>query len=819
MKKRIFLILSILAFGLFFVPHVASAEGTGTPTQVTDNGVIYELSDPSIEKAYVVGFNSNDAGYDAETGFVIGNTVTSADVEYTVVSIGKTNGSVTCPESAFTVDATGATNLTAINDTTFLTNDKLTLIYKDADEKTHIYTNHIDYLLDTDTKTATITKFSATEVKINPTITYNIEDYTITTIATEVEFVDADGIPIEGTVHIDASGATNLTTVDESFFRNKILFDFTVKDDDNNDNILQYDGTTTKTWLIRSDMWAEMKTYWTCFNYEFKVAGVSEDYICTSGDRGLYTHWDDFLDSDRCLPAIFAHVDDMIWSNVSRIFFQFPDSTSHELFYGQNSWIMMSSEYASGIERIKDYPVILDGTSTVISYDCNLRPNLIHDFRDFTGTFNLPSEFGTSQGVTKVVALIKRSNVDYAIHGCIETYDYDAGCVTSVSYTATVLGAGSSGSANAATSLEIGDNIVQVTCLGSKTHAPDPVDGAFVLDLTSLGDLKNNESVSFVGEDTSKLISNLNGHSYIKYKYDGDAVKKYSAEGSCAEDHIHVNKIDPSCTSVGVTEHWYCPTTNAYYNSEECVEELSTSVVVAATDHNLKMVESNAASCTAEGNTLHYKCSVCNKLFSNADGTTGTTLEEVTLAKLGHDYKYERVDDSCHSVSCVRDGCNATLENEEHTFTCDESGEKFECSKCGYEKEITLAKTIILSRTTQDLVYAEDLSGGNGNGVADANITPNTPQTYTITDFDSDKYTLNLKFREKAFVHPADFRVSVNGQKQEFTKPTNGVYSFELPLDAGTNYINIEAAYNATSNGKFIPVVEGKAIMHGTYRK
>lgn len=87
-------------------------------------------------------------------------------------------------------------------------------------------------------------------------------------------------------------------------------------------------------------------------------------------------------------------------------------------------------------------------------------------------------------------------------------------------------------------------------------------------------------------------------------------------------------------------------------------------------EHSLALVPEKAATCCETGNTAYYTCSHCDKLFTSADGKTETTLEEVTTAKLPHDF----TGDDCHvaakDFSCTEDG------NEEY-WRCKTCGNAF----------------------------------------------------------------------------------------------------------------------------------------------
>ena len=57
-----------------------------------------------------------------------------------------------------------------------------------------------------------------------------------------------------------------------------------------------------------------------------------------------------------------------------------------------------------------------------------------------------------------------------------------------------------------------------------------------------------------------------------------------------------------------------------------------------ADGHTLTAVAEVPATCTETGVKAHWVCSVCGKLFSDAEGKNETTLEALTIGVLGHDY-------------------------------------------------------------------------------------------------------------------------------------------------------------------------------------
>ena len=103
-----------------------------------------------------------------------------------------------------------------------------------------------------------------------------------------------------------------------------------------------------------------------------------------------------------------------------------------------------------------------------------------------------------------------------------------------------------------------------------------------------------------------------------------------------------LNKRDSksaTCTEAGNTEYWYCSVCKKYFSDEDGKQEISlVATVVPATGHQLSKRDSKAATCTEEGNTEYWYCSVCKKYFSDEAGTKETTLAATVVPATGHHY-------------------------------------------------------------------------------------------------------------------------------------------------------------------------------------
>ena len=137
--------------------------------------------------------------------------------------------------------------------------------------------------------------------------------------------------------------------------------------------------------------------------------------------------------------------------------------------------------------------------------------------------------------------------------------------------------------------------------------------------------------------------------------------------------------------------------------------------------HSVEKVEAKAATCLEAGNTEYYRCTGCDKLFSDEAHTTETTLEETLVAALGHDLEHHDAQaPSCTQVgwdaydTCKRDGCEYTTKEVvtalNHDFsgtetvvtpaTCVAKGSKtVQCTRC----DATTTKDVEIDPNAHDM--------------------------------------------------------------------------------------------------------------------
>ena len=228
------------------------------------------------------------------------------------------------------------------------------------------------------------------------------------------------------------------------------------------------------------------------------------------------------------------------------------------------------------------------------------------------------------------------------------------------------------------------------------------------------------------------------GHAYGEpvWKWNDDFTA--SATFTCANDTSHVEKVDATVTSevtegsceVGGTRTY---TAKVTFEGKEYTD--TKTEPVPAKGHTLTAVKAVPATCETAGVKAHWKCSVCGKLFSDAEGKTETTLEKLAIPATGHAYgepvwKWNDDFTASATFTCGNDDShvetvNAAVTNEVTTAaTCKADGVRTYTAKVTFEgKEYTDTKTEAIPATSHDteLVGAKDATctedGYTGNEV------------------------------------------------------------------------------------------------------
>ena len=235
--------------------------------------------------------------------------------------------------------------------------------------------------------------------------------------------------------------------------------------------------------------------------------------------------------------------------------------------------------------------------------------------------------------------------------------------------------------------------------------------------------------VTFEGKEyTSSKTETIaaTGHAYGEpvWKWTDDF--KATATFTCTNDATHVENVTAEVTSA-VTTPAACETTGVRTYTAKVTFEgkeytSSKTEVIPAAGHTLTAVEAVPATCETAGTSAHWKCEVCGKLFSDADGKTETTLEKLAIPATGHTYgapvwKWNDDFTASATFTCGNDDShvetvNAAVTNEVTTeATCEADGVRTYTAKVTFEgKEYTDTKTEVIPATSHDteLVGAKD---------------------------------------------------------------------------------------------------------------
>ena len=106
-----------------------------------------------------------------------------------------------------------------------------------------------------------------------------------------------------------------------------------------------------------------------------------------------------------------------------------------------------------------------------------------------------------------------------------------------------------------------------------------------------------------------------------------------------AEGHklTYVEAIEPTTEKDGNTEFWLCDECGKYFSDVEGKNEIAEKdTVIPKIVHNLTLVPEKKATCTEDGNKAYYTCLHCDKLFEDENAKNEITLKDTVVKSEGH---------------------------------------------------------------------------------------------------------------------------------------------------------------------------------------
>ena len=202
-------------------------------------------------------------------------------------------------------------------------------------------------------------------------------------------------------------------------------------------------------------------------------------------------------------------------------------------------------------------------------------------------------------------------------------------------------------------------------------------------------------------------------------------------------DHPHVwadVDFESETTRAAIEEHSILPTcTERGYTVRKCTDcEVTYHYNYKnALGHSTKLTEAKAPSCTENGNTRYYTCTVCEHLFKDTNGMNATTSDDVKKdrAALGHLYDenvYEK-DSTSHWHVCLR--CKTASEKKTHSYTekstasgylkssatCIQAPVYYYSCVCGEKSNSTFTSGSALGHSMTEHAAVPATCGKNGN--------------------------------------------------------------------------------------------------------
>ena len=180
------------------------------------------------------------------------------------------------------------------------------------------------------------------------------------------------------------------------------------------------------------------------------------------------------------------------------------------------------------------------------------------------------------------------------------------------------------------------------------------------------------------------IIENTSG----AHAYDGDGDADCNICGytrTIIPIHKHslekVSAVAATCTSTGNTEHYKCKDCGKLFSDPAGTKEITAeSVIVGMLPHSPKELPAIEATCENTGLSAGSKCENCDTII----------IEQTVTAAKGHDFVSGiwRYDTAQHWKKCSR--CDVTDTKENHIYDNEQDNS---CNVCGYNRDIAPAYT------------------------------------------------------------------------------------------------------------------------------
>ena len=242
----------------------------------------------------------------------------------------------------------------------------------------------------------------------------------------------------------------------------------------------------------------------------------------------------------------------------------------------------------------------------------------------------------------------------------------------------------------------------------------------------------------------------------------------------CAATETHdltlVPEQEPTCTEAGHEQYYSCSDCGKYFSDAQGTTEISLDdIAIPALGHDLHFVEAKESTCTQEGNIAYYDCSRCDVNFADEAGTQELT-ESPLLGKADHDMEI--------------------VQRLEPTYAADGHIAHYHCSLCGNDYADSWGDTML---TEEEIVLPKY------ENIGTVTLTFTAYQNgETITpSFSEEQVTLTSRNVEGETLTGAANGASVsiqNAYNDDYTIVV-GDYTGEVSFTEGTTDYSVELQY------------------------
>ena len=164
-------------------------------------------------------------------------------------------------------------------------------------------------------------------------------------------------------------------------------------------------------------------------------------------------------------------------------------------------------------------------------------------------------------------------------------------------------------------------------------------------------------------------------------------------------------------------------------------ETANNSLIVSIHKCAVEAVAATSATCTTDGNVAYYKCTTCNKMYSDIELQNELSLSDVTIPA-GHSYEEVQNADMSYSHKCTAEGCGYVAD-----LYVKINGEDVEATKDG---DVLKVSSLAL---TDDKGYSCEATFTTGTATYSRTMTNQwgtlcLPMSLTIDDSNCEYFTL-----------------------------------------------------------------------------